>query len=59
MTRTSGNALVAKAKLLDSAFGGHGTMRVLDLTGAAIDGFGETVQTLAELLKRTVSDIEQ
>ena len=58
MPRKSAEALVSKAKLLNGAYGGHGVTRVLDLTGADINGFGERVTSLQMLLDETISAVQ-
>lgn len=57
ITKVSAEALVAKAKLLNGAFGDGGTMLVLNPAGADIDGFGKAVPTLTELLDQTTDEV--
>jgi CRISPR system Cascade subunit CasC len=57
LTTMSANSLVSKANALNAAFGGEGTTMVLNVTGATIDGFGESVPSLQVLLDRTIVNL--
>lgn len=57
LTTMSANALVVKANALNSAFGGEGSTWILNVAGAAIDGFGEAVPSLQVLVDRTVATL--
>jgi CRISPR system Cascade subunit CasC len=50
LTRVSAEKLVEKAKALQTAFGGNGTHFLLNLAGAKLDGFGNTSESLQDLL---------
>jgi CRISPR system Cascade subunit CasC len=52
LTQTSARALIEKAGALQAAFGGDSRTTVLNLTGAATDGFGDAVTSLRELLDK-------
>ena len=52
LTKVSAAKLAEKAKVFQAAFGGEEKTFVLNLAGAAIDGFGLTVPTLEQLLSK-------
>jgi CRISPR system Cascade subunit CasC len=58
LTRKSAEALVKKAKALQAVYGGDGETFILNIAGAAVDGFGEELPTLKNLLDRTLSAIK-
>ncbi|MBI5444154.1 MAG: type I-E CRISPR-associated protein Cas7/Cse4/CasC, partial [Deltaproteobacteria bacterium] len=57
LTRKSAEALTAKAKTLQAAFGGEEKTFVLNLTGAGHDGVGEPAPSLKELLDQTLAAV--
>lgn len=57
VTRASAEALVAKANALTAAFGGEGRTMVLNVADATVDGFGEVLPSLAELLDQSVAEL--
>lgn len=60
LTAKSAEALVGKAKVLNDAFGGDGSNTyVLNLTGAAVDGFGSRADSLSELLDKSIAAIKE
>ena len=59
LTRKSAEALVSKAKTLQTAFGGIETNLVLNLTEAHLDGFGKPIDSLKDLLDETMSAIRE
>lgn len=59
LTCKSAEAMAAKAKVLQSAFGGVGDTRVLNTIDARHDGFGEAVPTLDALLDWTISTVRE
>jgi CRISPR system Cascade subunit CasC len=59
LTKQSAEALVEKAAALRAAFGTAGPTFVLNVAGATIDGFGDAVPSLAELLDRSVAEIRK
>ncbi len=59
LTRKSAEELIAKAKALQAAYGGEATTIVMNLTEAALDGFGTAVASLSELLEGTRSIIQE
>jgi CRISPR system Cascade subunit CasC len=59
LTRKSAEALVNKAKVLQSAFGGNEKTWVLNLTDAKLDGFGNSAASLQELLDGVLASIQE
>ena len=59
LTRKSAEALVSKAKALQTAFGGIEKNLVLNLTGADINGLGTPIDSLRDLLDETISTIQE
>lgn len=59
LTRKSVEELVKKAKILEIAFGGEDTTFVLNLTEAQIDGFGTAVNSLEDLMNKSVSAVQE
>jgi CRISPR system Cascade subunit CasC len=57
LTKISAEALVAKGKALNLAFGGEGHALVLNLTDASVDGFGEAVPSLHALLDKSLTEL--
>ncbi len=59
LTEKSAEALVNKGNALRAAFGGEDKTLVLNLTKAGIDGFGDAVASLNELLDGTLSAVQE
>lgn len=59
LTRKSAEELAKKAKTLQAAFGGEEKTFVLNLTDARLDGFGNVVASLKELLDRTLLVVQE
>ncbi|UJP04044.1 MAG: type I-E CRISPR-associated protein Cas7/Cse4/CasC [Nitrosomonas sp.] len=59
LTRRSAEELARKAKVLQSAFGGEEKTWVLNLTDAKLDGFGNSADTLHELLDGVLAIIQE
>lgn len=59
LTSRSVVALTQKAKGLQTAYGGDGKTFVLNLTGADINGFGEKVGSLADLLEKSLDAVKE
>ena len=59
LTTKSADELISKAKKLNAAYGGMGTTFVLNLTAAKVDGFGETVVSLNDLLDKTMLSVKE
>lgn len=59
LTRKSAEALVAKAKALQTAYGGDGETFILNLANADLDGFGTPLTSLKELLDKTLAAIQE
>ncbi len=57
LTAKSACELVNKAKVLKGAFGGEEKTFVLNLTGIDVNGFGEPVSSLNELLEKSIAAI--
>lgn len=55
LTKISAENLASKAKLLQAAYGGAGKTLVLNLVGADAAGLGESVDSLQDLLDKTVA----
>ena len=58
LTGESAIKLIEKAKSLQKAFGGHDNTFVLNLTTATSADFGEQVDTLKDLLEKTVRAVQ-
>lgn len=58
LTRTSAQALIAKAKALNTAYPRRSQTFVLDLTKTDIGDFGTVVASLGELLDKTLAAVE-
>ncbi|MGO9446924.1 MAG: type I-E CRISPR-associated protein Cas7/Cse4/CasC [Thiobacillaceae bacterium] len=58
LTCKSAEALVRKAKDLQSAYGGDGETFVLNLVKADLDGYGAAISSLEEILDKTLSAIK-
>lgn len=58
LTRKSAEELVKKAISLQSAFDGENKTFFLNLTEAKLDGFGDPVASLKDLLDKTISAVE-
>lgn len=58
LTRTSAQALIAKAKALNTAYPRQSQTFVLDLTKMDIGDFGTEVTSLGELLDKTLAAVE-
>lgn len=58
LTGKSATLLLEKAMALQSAYGGEGKTFVLNLTGADIAGFGDKVDSLDELLSKSLSSVQ-
>lgn len=59
LTRRSVEALVQKAKTLQTAYGGDEKTFVLDLTSAKLDGFGTSVSSLQALLDAAMAAVRE
>lgn len=59
LTKDSVGMLVSEAGKLERAYGGDGKTFVLDLTDSKLDGFGERVSSLEDLLNKTVLQIKE
>ena len=57
LTRKSAEALASKAKDLQLAYGGEDETLVLNLTKAELNGYGETLSSLEEILDKTLSAV--
>jgi len=58
LTRSSAEAITRKAKALEAAFGGKGETFVLNLVDAPLDGFGNPIASLGELLDKTLAAVQ-
>lgn len=58
LTRSSAEAITRKAKALEAAFGGKGVTFVLNLVDAPLDGFGNPVASLGDLLDKTLAAVQ-
>jgi CRISPR system Cascade subunit CasC len=54
LTEISASKLMERAEKLSAAYDGKGTTFVLNLTEAKVNGFGETVKSLKELLDKSM-----
>jgi CRISPR system Cascade subunit CasC len=59
LTQNSADELISKAKNLNTAYEGKGTTFVLNLTKAEVDGYGETVASLNDLLDKTMLFVKE
>lgn len=59
ITRRSAEELTKKAKALHSAFGGDEKTLILNLTDAKVDGFGNSVSSLKELLNGVLASVQE
>lgn len=59
LTKKSAEELVKKAKALQVAYGGEEETFFLNLTEAKLDGFGNTVASLKELLDKSLKTIKE
>lgn len=59
LTRSSANALLDKAKVLQAAYGGEMAAFVLDLSGAEIAGVAEPVSSLQALLDAVIAEVRR
>lgn len=59
LTRKSAEELARKAKALQAAFGGVEKTYVLNLTDAKLDGYGEVVASLKELLDMSLTVVKE
>lgn len=59
LTRSSANALLGKARMLQTAYGGDAAAFVLDLTGAEVGDVAEPVASLAALLDAAMAEVQR
>ncbi len=59
LTQKSAEALVRKAKALQSAYGGDETTFILDLTGTNLDGLGKPFSSLQGLLDAAMAAVRE
>jgi CRISPR system Cascade subunit CasC len=59
LTKKSAGELVKKAEALQAAFGGAGQTFVLNLVDADLNGFGTKVDSLAELLTKSLDALKE
>jgi CRISPR system Cascade subunit CasC len=59
LTRSSANALLDKAKVLQAAYGGEMAAFVLDLSGAEVAGVAESVSSLQALLDAVMAEVRR
>lgn len=59
LTKVSAEKLVEKAKKLRAVYGGDGQTFVLNLTETKLDGFGTSVNTLKELLEKSLAAVKE
>lgn len=59
LTKVSAANLVEKAKTLQAAYGGKGNTFALDLVGTDLKGFGEKVDSLDDLLAKTMAAVKE
>jgi CRISPR system Cascade subunit CasC len=59
LTQKSAEALVRKAKVLQSAYGGDEKTFILDLTGTNLDGLGKPLSSLQGLLDATMAAVRE
>ena len=59
LTRESAQELAAKAKVLQEAYGGEGKNFVLNLADAQVNGLGQKVTSLQELVQNTLDAVKE
>ena len=59
LTRSSANALLGKARVLQAAYGGEAAAFVLDLTGAEVGDVAEPAASLAALLDAAMAEVQR
>jgi len=59
ITKKSAERLAEKAKKLNAVYGGDGQTFVLNLTESKLDGFGTSVNTLKELLDKSLAAVKE
>lgn len=59
ITKKSAERLAEKAKKLNAVYGGDGQTFVLNLTETKLDGFGTSVNTLKELLDKSLAAVKE
>jgi CRISPR system Cascade subunit CasC len=59
LTKASADKLIEKAKMLKTAYGGDGKTFVLNLTDAKVNGFGESIASLKDLLDKTMLSVKE
>ena len=59
LTTVSADKLMKKAQKLNAAYDGKGETFVLNLTEAEVDGFGQVVVSLKELLDKTMQSVKE
>ncbi len=59
LTKRSAEKLASKAKDLQDAYGGEGSVFILNLIGAEVGGFGEKVAKLEDLLDKAISAVQE
>ena len=59
LTRVSAEKLVDKSKKLRAVYGGDGHTFVLNLTETKLDGFGTSVNSLNELLEKSLAAVKE
>ena len=59
LTRSSANALLDKAKVLQAAYGGETAAFALDLCGAEVDDVAQPVASFATLLDAVMADVRR
>lgn len=59
LTKKSADALINKAVILKTAFGGNDTTHVLNLVGAELGNYGASSSSLSELLDKTLAALKE
>ncbi len=59
LTRVSAEKLVEKSKKLRAVYGGEGRTFVLNLTDTKLDGFGTAVNTMTDLLEKSLAAVKE
>lgn len=59
ITKMSADKLVEKSKKLRAVYGGDGQTFVLNLTETTLDGFGTSVNSLKELLEKSLAAVKE
>lgn len=59
LTRVSAEKLVEKSKKLRAVYGGEGRTFVLNLTETKLDGFGTAVNTMPDLLEKSLAAVKE